>query len=166
MKMLRASLLAALWICACWGAVTRADESAGAHYVPYQPSGIYPLGDTVGWHVTLPWHSPSVSYVIRRNNHTEIGRGTLRPGMPARIESKLDEPGMVYVEVLENRPGAKPKALGAAVAPERSSARFQSPQTSIRSGSRRSVLCAESLRSRSSHPGPATRKAWTSPSSG
>ena len=61
----------------------------------------------------------TVSYVIRKNNLAEIGRGTITPGTPAKIEAKLDEPGMVYVEVTENTPGAKPKALGAAVAPEK-----------------------------------------------
>jgi cephalosporin-C deacetylase len=108
-------LIGAAWLCApAWS-----DEATGSHYIPYQPSGIYAQGETVGWYVTLPWNSPEVRYVVRRNNLAEIGRGTLRPGIPARIEAKLDEPGMVYVEVLEQRPGAKPKALGAAVAPER-----------------------------------------------
>ena len=96
-----------------------ADESAGKAYVPYHSSGIYALGETVGWNVTLPWSSPTVSYIIRRNNLEELGRGTLKPGTPARIETRLTEPGMVYVEVTENRPGAQPKALGAAVAPEK-----------------------------------------------
>ena len=32
-----------------------ADESAGPPYVPYNASGIYALGETVGWNVTLPW---------------------------------------------------------------------------------------------------------------
>src|SRR5687767_1790571 len=112
MKLLRAPLLTALLACA----IAQADESAGPSYVPYQPSGIYALGETAGWNVTLPWSSPTVSYVIRKNNLGELGRGTLKPGTPSRIEVKLDEPGMVYVEVTENRPGAKPKALGAAVA--------------------------------------------------
>ena len=96
-----------------------ADESAGPSYVPYRPSSIYALGETAGWNVTLPWSSPTVSYVIRKNNLAEIGRGTITPGHPTKIEAKLDEPGMVYVEVTENTPGAKPKALGAAVAPEK-----------------------------------------------
>ncbi|HEY6123838.1 MAG TPA: GDSL-type esterase/lipase family protein [Steroidobacteraceae bacterium] len=115
MRITRAPLIAALLLCAS----ALADESAGPAYVPYQPSGIYALGETAGWNVTLPWNSPTVTYVIRKNNLAEIGRGTLMPGKPARIEAKLDEPGMVYVEVTENNPGAKPKALGAAVAPER-----------------------------------------------
>ena len=120
MKHLRAPALLAVWAaCVFVAGITRADESAGPHYVPLQPAGIYTQGETVGWNVTLPWSSPSVSYVIRQNNAVELARGTLRPGMPARIDTRMDEPGMVYVEVTENRPGAKPKALGAAVAPEK-----------------------------------------------
>ena len=115
MKIFRAAFAATLFACA----VAQADESAGPLYVPYQASGIYALGETVGWHVTLPWGSPSATYVIRKNNLDEIGRGKIFPGKPANIETKLDEPGMVYVEVTDNTPGAKPKALGAAVAPEK-----------------------------------------------
>ena len=111
----RASLFAALFLCAS----ALADESAGPAYVPYQPSGIYALGETAGWNVTLPWNSPTVSYVIRKNNLAELARGTITPGHPTKIEAKLDEPGMVYVEITENTPGAKPRALGAAVAPEK-----------------------------------------------
>jgi cephalosporin-C deacetylase-like acetyl esterase/lysophospholipase L1-like esterase len=111
----RGPLLAALLLCA----VAKADESAGPAYVPYEPSGIYALGETAGWHVTLPWNSPVVTYVIRKNNLGEIGRGTITPGKPTNIEARLDEPGMVYVEITENTFGAKPRALGAAVAPEK-----------------------------------------------
>src|SRR5688572_11200293 len=115
MKTLRVLLAATLLACTA----ALADESAGPLYVPYQPSGIYALGETVGWHVTLPWNSPAASYVIRKNNLGEIGRGKITPGYPAKIEATLDEPGMVFVEVTENTPGAKPKALGAAVSPEK-----------------------------------------------
>jgi cephalosporin-C deacetylase len=118
-----APLLAALFLCAS----ALADESAGPAYVPYQPSGIYALGETAGWNVTLPWNSPTVTYVIRKNNLAEIGRGTLTPGKPSKIEARLDEPGMVYVEVTDNSPGAKPKALGAAVAPEKIGAAVPTP---------------------------------------
>jgi cephalosporin-C deacetylase-like acetyl esterase/lysophospholipase L1-like esterase len=114
MKSVRALSVAALFACAA----AQADESPGPHYVPYKSSGIYALGETAGWHVTLPWGSPAANYVIRQNNLTEIGRGRIVPGKPATIEAKLDAPGMVFVEVTENSPGAKPKALGAAVAPE------------------------------------------------
>jgi cephalosporin-C deacetylase-like acetyl esterase/lysophospholipase L1-like esterase len=97
----------------------RADEHAGVAYVPYEASGIYALGETVGWNVTLPWNAAPADYVIRRNNLDEIGRGHIRPGSPTKIEVKLDAPGMVYVEVTENKPGAKTRALGAVVAPEK-----------------------------------------------
>jgi cephalosporin-C deacetylase len=115
MRLIRLPLVAVLFLCVR----ALADESAGSAYVPYRSSGIYPLGETAGWNVTLPWSSPTVSYVIRKNNLAEIARGTITPGMPMKIEATLDEPGMVYVEVTENSPGAKPKALGAAVAPEK-----------------------------------------------
>src|SRR4051812_33924131 len=115
MKIFRAALAAVLFACA----VAHGDESAGPLYVPYQVSSIYALGQTVGWHVTLPWGSPAVSYVIRKNNLEELGHGRIVAGTPANIETRLDEPGMVYVEVTEETPGAKPKALGAAVAPEK-----------------------------------------------
>src|SRR3954464_11603711 len=105
MKMFRAALTAALFI----GAAAFGDESAGPLYVPFRASGIYALGETAGWNVTLPWNAHSASYVIRKNNLTEIGHGTIRPGTPTKIEARLDEPGMVYVEIIENTPDAKPK---------------------------------------------------------
>jgi cephalosporin-C deacetylase len=111
-----------------FAAAAGADESAGPVYVPYNPSGIYALGEKVGWHVTLPWSAQEAMYVIRKNNLAEIGRGTVRPGTPTHIETTLDEPGMVFVEVTETAPGAKPKALGAAVAPEKIGAAIPAPQ--------------------------------------
>ena len=112
MKMFRAAVAAVLGLCA---ASAHADEAAGPLYVPYKSSNIYALGETAGWYVTLPWGSPGASYVIRKNNLDEIGHGKVVPGKPTVIEAKLDEPGMVYVEVTDNVPGAKPKALGAGV---------------------------------------------------
>jgi cephalosporin-C deacetylase len=96
-----------------------ADESAGPAYVPYHASGIYALGETAGWNVTLPWNARPANYIVRENNLTEIGRGTIQPGTPSKIEATLKAPGMVYVEVTEIAWDAKPKALGAAVAPEK-----------------------------------------------
>ena len=110
-----AALVVAMMICG----PAIADEHAGPQYVPYRPNSTYALGETVGWNVTLPWTASGASYVVRKNNLAEIGRGTIRPGTPTKIETRLDEPGMVYVEVIENTAGAKPRALGAAVAPER-----------------------------------------------
>jgi cephalosporin-C deacetylase len=115
MRIVSLAALAAWVLCA--GA--RADEFAGPQYVPYRATNVYALGETVGWNVTLPWTAPAATYVIRENNLGELGRGTIKPGVPSKIEVKLDRPGMVYVEVIENAAGAKPRALGAAVAPEK-----------------------------------------------
>ncbi|HUQ12535.1 MAG TPA: GDSL-type esterase/lipase family protein [Steroidobacteraceae bacterium] len=111
MKLQRLSWLAPLLI----ARLAFADEHAGTSYVPYHANSMYALGDTVGWNMTLPWTAPGASYVIRKNNLDEIGRGVIKPGAPSKIEVKLDEPGMVYVEVTENTKDAKPKALGAVV---------------------------------------------------
>src|ERR1041384_5881791 len=124
MKLWSAALAAAV----IFAGVARADEHAGPQYVPYRPNSTYALSDTVGWNVTLPWNASSVSYVIRKNNLGEIGRGTIKPGVPSKIEVKLDEPGMVYVEVTENKADAKPRALGAAVAPEKIRPSIPAPQ--------------------------------------
>jgi cephalosporin-C deacetylase len=115
MKVIRAAFAVALLACV----PVLADESAGPLYVPYHSSGVYALGETVGWHVTLPWGAASAEYVIRMNNLTEVGRGKILQASPTRIEFTPKEPGMVYVEVTEILPGAKPRALGAAVAPDR-----------------------------------------------
>ena len=82
MKVVRAAFVATLFACV----PVLADESAGPLYVPYQSSGIYALGETVGWNVTLPWSATSADYVIRMNNLEEVGRGKIRPGTPTRIE--------------------------------------------------------------------------------
>ncbi len=119
-----------------------ADEHAGPQYVPYKANSTYALGDTAGWNVTLPWSSPGVTYVIRRNNLDEIGRGAIKAGAPAKIEVKLDQPGMVYVEITENKADAKPKALGAVVAPEKIGPAIPAPAISMRSGPPRSRRCA------------------------
>jgi hypothetical protein len=73
-----------------------ADETPGPAYVPYHASGIYELGDTVGWKVTLPSEAASATYVIRKNNREEIGRGVVRPGPPAKIETTLNEQSMPW----------------------------------------------------------------------
>ena len=96
-----------------------ADESAGPVYVPYNPSGIYALGETVGWHVTLPWNAQAASYVIRKNNLDEIGRGTLVPASPRTSKRSSTSPAWCTSKSPRTAPGAKPKALGAAVAPEK-----------------------------------------------
>ena len=119
----------------------------------------------VGWHVTLPWNAPAVSYVIRKNNLAEIGRGTIKPGKPNRIEVTLDEPAMVYVEVTENTAGAKPRALGAAVAPEKIQPSIPAPADFDAFWKTKIAALRKVPAKPAAHaPSPAKRTASTSPS--
>jgi cephalosporin-C deacetylase len=93
---------------------------------PYRASGIYSVGDKVGWTVTLPQGAvPTAEYVytIKRNNWDVIKTGALNfSAGRATIEVTLNEPAMVYVEISLKASsagsGGGALALGAAVAPE------------------------------------------------
>lgn len=103
---------------------------------PYKASGIYRVGDKVGWTATLPQGaSPTgeYAYTIKRNNLDVIKTGTLDfSAGPATIEVTLGEPAMIYVEISapasRGGPGStgssgggfvRGVAVGAAVAPEK-----------------------------------------------
>ncbi|HEX8290560.1 MAG TPA: acetylxylan esterase, partial [Pyrinomonadaceae bacterium] len=97
-------------------------------FTPYRASGIYGLGEKVGWTAELPpgaSRSAAYTYAIRKNNQDVIKTGTLDfTSGRAAIETVLDEPAMVYVQIstTDQSTGQKPgplAALGAAVAPER-----------------------------------------------
>ena len=92
---------------------------------PYKASGIYSVGEKVGWTVNLQLGSAPTgdySYTIKKNNQEVIKTGNLDLATgPATIEVTLDEPAMVYVQI-STRDGSGPGssgsiAVGAAVAP-------------------------------------------------
>lgn len=91
-------------------------------FTPFEESGIYPLGRKVGWTVTLP---PGAAvppggyiYTIKKNNLDTIRTGTIDPREgKATIETTLDEPAMLYVQVKMDDAAARQVTLGAAVAP-------------------------------------------------
>ena len=88
-------------------------------FTPYRASGIYDIGETVGWTVTPGPTAPTYAYqwTIRRNNAVVLKEGTLdlSPGK-ATIEIVGDQPGMIYVAVEANAdltpPPAAPVAEG------------------------------------------------------
>lgn len=96
-------------------------------FTPYKASGIYAVGEKVGWTAALPpGAAPAAgyTYAVRKNNQDVIKTGTLDfSSGRATIETTLDEPAMVYVQV--STPGGAGStsstsiALGAAVAPEK-----------------------------------------------
>ncbi|MGA3188992.1 MAG: acetylxylan esterase [Bryobacteraceae bacterium] len=71
-------------------------------FAPYRTSGIYSLGDTVGWTVTPGPVGPTYAYkwTIRRNNAVVLKEGKidLSSGKD-KIEITGDEPGMIYVAI-------------------------------------------------------------------
>lgn len=90
-------------------------------FAPFHADGIYAVGERVGWTVTLPAGTPlpegGYHYVVRRNNADTLKEAAvdLSKGSTT-IETSLDAPGMVAVEIT-GAPGDKPITLGAAVAP-------------------------------------------------
>src|SRR5574341_291228 len=124
---LRAGLLLAA---AAWSPA-RAQQLT---FTPYHASGIYELGDRVGWTVAVaPGQGAAPGtyhYWIKRDGLALIGEGNLdlAAGQP-KIETSLDRPGMLLVEVgppegVTGFHGASKSEvgrvlLGAAVAPTR-----------------------------------------------
>ncbi len=71
-------------------------------FAPYQQSGIYDVGDTVGWTITPRPTTPTYLYkwTARRNNAVVLREGKidLSTGKDT-IEVKSDQPGMIYVAI-------------------------------------------------------------------
>jgi len=110
-------------------------------FAPYKTSGIYELGETVGWTVMPGPVTPTYAYkwTIRRNNAVVLKEGKLDLSSGKdKIEIAADQPGMIYVAVeavaaldaTSNNEAGRPKfvggnagrntgfyAVGAAVAP-------------------------------------------------
>ena len=71
-------------------------------FTPYRASGIYDVGETVGWTVTPAASPPTYAFkwTIRRNNAVVLKTGTLDLSAgKAAIEIVADEPAMIYVAV-------------------------------------------------------------------
>ncbi|HWB30881.1 MAG TPA: acetylxylan esterase, partial [Vicinamibacterales bacterium] len=71
-------------------------------FTPYHASGIYDVGETVGWTVTPGATPPTYAYkwTIRRNNAVVLKTGDLDlSGGSAKIEIVGDQPEMIYVAV-------------------------------------------------------------------
>ena len=71
-------------------------------FAPYHASGIYDIGETVGWTVTPGPVSPTYAYkwTIRRNNAVVLKEGKLDLSLGQdKIEIIGDQPEMIYVAV-------------------------------------------------------------------
>jgi cephalosporin-C deacetylase-like acetyl esterase len=138
--MIRSSsrLLASVWLAAAWSAAQQgAPIAQQVTFTPDHASGIYDVGETVGWTVTPGPDDVTYSYrwTVRRNNAVVLKEGKLDLSSGKdRIQIRGDEPEMIYVAI---EPVAKPGdgsraftggntgrnnglyAVGAAVAPIR-----------------------------------------------
>jgi cephalosporin-C deacetylase len=96
-------------------------------FTPYKASGIYGVGEKVGWTVNLPQGVGSTgdyAYAIRKNNQDVIKTGKLDFSTGrAAIEITVDEPAMIYVQISHaggaGRDLGAGMAVGAAVAPDK-----------------------------------------------
>lgn len=73
-------------------------------FVPYHTTDIYAVGERVGWHVMAVAGQTAApgryTYVVKRDGLTPVDSGSFRiPSTSATIETSLDRPGMVLVEV-------------------------------------------------------------------
>lgn len=119
---------------ALYAAAVGASPAAAQHpvFTADDSTGIYAVGERVGWTVTLPTGAKRTAgpytYTIKQDGGEVLSSGTLRLAKGrARIETKLAEPAMVLVEVKPPRPdttfgnrstgGPGRVLLGAAVAP-------------------------------------------------
>ena len=99
---------------------------------PFNPNGIYGVGEKVGWTVALPSGVPApmgnYTYTVKKNNLEAIKSGELDlSSRTATIETVVDEPAMVFVQVMPPAASAADgstggrraagMALGAAVVP-------------------------------------------------
>jgi cephalosporin-C deacetylase-like acetyl esterase len=115
------------------GLFTAALSHAQLTFAPYHASGIYDVGDIVGWTVRPGAVEPAYGYkwAIRRNNAVVLKEGNLDLSSGSdRIEIRGEEPEMLYVaiEPTGNATGLTGGntghnnglyAVGAAVAPEK-----------------------------------------------
>lgn len=91
---------------------------------PLHASGFYTVGETVGWTVRVrpgtAAPAGAIAYTLKLDNTRPLQSGTidLSEGA-ARIEVKVTEPAMVYLEIAPASATDKPLVAGAAVSPEK-----------------------------------------------
>src|SRR6516225_4207127 len=80
-------------------------------FTPYHSSGIYEVGETVGWTVEPGPATPTYAYkwTIRRNNAVVLKEGKLDLSSGRdKIEITGDQPEMIYVAIEPYAPTAAP----------------------------------------------------------
>jgi len=98
----RLFLAVLLVLCPEFAAAQRAPIPQQLTFTPYHSTGIYKIGETVGWTVAPGPVTPTYSYkyTVRRNNNVVLKEGEidLSSGKDT-IEIKGDQPEMIYVAI-------------------------------------------------------------------
>src|ERR1051326_6728696 len=92
----------ALLLASAVGFAQRAPILQQLAFTAYHPSGIYEIGETVGWTVAPGPAAITYSYkwTIRRNNAVVLKEGKLDLSSGKdKIEITVDQPEMIYVAV-------------------------------------------------------------------
>src|SRR5581483_10893694 len=100
--MLRTRLSLAFLLTASFALAQRPQIQQQLTFTPYHASGIYDVGETVGWTVTAGPAELTYAYkwTIRRNNAVVLKEGNLPlTEGPYKIEITGDQPEMLYVAV-------------------------------------------------------------------
>ena len=95
-------LPAVLLLCVAFARGQRAPIPQQLTFTPYHSTGIYKIGDTVGWTVTAGPVTPTYAYhyTVRRNNNLVLKEGKLDLSSGKdRIEVVGDQPEMIYVAI-------------------------------------------------------------------
>jgi cephalosporin-C deacetylase len=109
----------------CVGAEAQSAAPVAVHLLSAnrdRDSGIYRVGETVGWSIMRATGAPAQGYhyVIKENALKVIRSGDLKfAANVARIEVKATRPQMLYVEIAMPNKDDPALLLGAAVAPEK-----------------------------------------------
>jgi cephalosporin-C deacetylase len=117
--MTRTRLLPVLLLSATFAFAQRGQIPQQLVFSPYHASGIYDVGETVGWTVTPGPVAPTYAYkwTIRRNNAVLLKEGKLDLSSGKdKIEITGDQPEMIYVtvEAYADLAGETPEAAAAA----------------------------------------------------
>jgi cephalosporin-C deacetylase-like acetyl esterase len=108
-------------VLAAWPAGAQAPPAAALAAVPDRVSGIYHVGEKVGWTLTLVpgQEAQDRHFVIKKNGLSAVSEGELSFARgSARIEVAATEPAMLYVEISPPAGEGKPVTLGAAIDPQ------------------------------------------------
>ena len=111
-----------VWIALLMGLVRIATAAEVLQVTPFQADDIYELGEEAGWTIApkdaADLAKKHLRYSLKENNFRLLEQGELNlSDGPAKVETTLNEPGMLFLEIKEVGQQKPLDIAGAAVAP-------------------------------------------------